>query len=138
MTREAVVLSIRLHDETPPRDLCQMRHLMSRIPDGFYPYLQALERADAAAQNPQYLEASMEKLDVARALYEQVVEEKQCVKLADLAINGRDLMDLGFPKGRMIGEVLQQLLHQVLDYPNMNQKALLLDIANRLKERMLP
>ncbi len=75
---------------------------------------------------------------MARALYEQVVEEKQCVKLADLAINGRDLMDLGFPKGRMIGEVLQQLLQQVLDYPNMNQKGLLLDIANRLKERMLP
>lgn len=71
-------------------------------------------------------------------LYEHVVEEKQCVKLADLAINGRDLIDLGFPKGRMIGEVLQQLLHQVLDYPNMNQKAFLLDIANRLKERMLP
>ena len=47
-------------------------------------------------------------------------------------------MDLGFPKGRMIGEVLQQLLQQVLDYPNMNQKGLLLDIANRLKERMLP
>lgn len=137
-TREAIVLSIRLHDETPPQDLCQMRHLMSRIPDGFYPYLQALQRADAAAQNPRYLEASMEKLDVARALYEQVVEEKQCVKLADLAINGRDLMDLGFPKGRMIGEVLQQLLQQVLDYPNMNQKGLLLDIANRLKERMLP
>ncbi|MFR8087672.1 MAG: HDIG domain-containing metalloprotein [Lachnospirales bacterium] len=137
-TREAIVLSIRLHDETPPQDLCQMRHLMSRIPDGFYPYLQALQRADAAAQNPRYLEASIKRLDAAKGLYEHVVEEKQCVKLADLAINGRDLIDLGFPKGRMIGEVLQQLLHQVLDYPNMNQKAFLLDIANRLKERMLP
>ena len=60
---------------------------------------------------------------------------KQCVKLADLAINGRDLMELGFPKGRMIGEVLRRLLQIVLDYPEMNSKSLLLRVAGQIKEQ---
>lgn len=134
-TREAVVWCIRLHDENPPKDLCEMRHLLSRIPDGFYPYLQALQYADAAAQNPAYLSESKRKLDAAGALYRQVADEKQCVKLADLAINGRDLMELGFPKGRMIGEVLRRLLQIVLDYPEMNSKSLLLRVAGQIKEQ---
>ena len=49
-TREAVVLAVEHHDDNPPQNERDMRHLLSCLPDGFYPYLQALQRADAAGR----------------------------------------------------------------------------------------
>lgn len=132
-TREAVVLAVTMHDENPPQNERDMRHLLSQLPDGFYPYLQALQRADASAQNPACLETSLMRLDTAREMYQHIIEKGQCVKLSDLAVNGRDLMEIGYPSGKEIGRVLHLLLQQVLETPEANQKELLLEVARRLQ-----
>lgn len=133
-TRDAVVRMIQYHDMQPPENERHMRHLLSQLPDGFYPYLQALQAADAAAQNPDYLPLSRQRLELAGQLYQQVIRKGQCVKLADLAVNGRDLQDIGYPRGRVIGEVLNRLLQQVLDQPEINRREILLEVAQRLRE----
>lgn len=133
-TREAVVRMVRLHDTDPPGSEREMRYLLNRLPDGFYPYLLALQAADAAAQNPQMLPLSRKKLDQAQELYQKVVREGQCVKLADLAVNGSDLQKIGYPRGRAVGEVLSRLMRQVLDRPEINQRELLLEVAQRLRK----
>ena len=134
--REAIVLAVRMHDTDPPETDVQMRQLLSVLPDGFYPYLEALQRADALAHSVQSREESLRKLERAHALYETVLERGECVKLADLAVGGRDLMEIGYPRGRMIGTVLNLLLQQVLEKPQVNNKELLLQVAAQLKEKI--
>jgi len=131
-SRKAITLLTLLHDEDMPEDENRMRHLLSELPDGMYPLLHAIQWADTQAKNPDHLPAREAQLNKAMELYQKVTSEGQCVKLAELAINGKDLIDLGFPKGKRVGEILQVLLEQVLDYPELNKKEILLGIAGQI------
>ena len=52
----------------------------------------------------------------------EVLEEKPAVSLKDLAINGKDLIDLGYQEGKVIGEILKKVLDMVIDRPELNRK----------------
>ena len=52
-----------------------------------------------------------------------------CISLGELRVSGKDLMDLGIPKGPEIGMVLHRLLDEVLKVPERNQKEVLLSLA---------
>ena len=60
-------------------------------------------------------------------LYYEIIEQSQCVSLKDLAVSGKDLIDMGMKQGHQIGEVLNELLDQVLEHPEWNKKEILLD-----------
>ena len=49
-----------------------------------------------------------------------------------LEVNGRDLIELGLAQGKQIGVLLNQLLAQVLEYPELNQKEALLVLAKQM------
>lgn len=57
----------------------------------------------------------------------------QPMDVTDLAINGHDLMqELQLAPGPILGKLLQQLLEQVLDHPELNTKDQLLQLATKL------
>ena len=60
------------------------------------------------------------------------MEQKQCLSLKELAINGKDLMTLGMKPGREIGETLEKLLLLVLENPEYNTKEYLLTQVQRI------
>jgi len=62
----------------------------------------------------------------------EILHEKPPVSLKDLAVNGKDLFELGYKEGKEIGLVLKELLNLVLEKPTLNQKELLL---NRAQEK---
>lgn len=45
-----------------------------------------------------------------------------------LKLNGRDLIELGVPRGGEIGEELNRLFYQVLDDPELNERDKLINI----------
>ena len=65
-------------------------------------------------------------------LLAEILAEESCLKIKDLAINGHDLMALGFT-GRDIGQTLQTLLDQVIDESIPNEKSALLKAAEACK-----
>ena len=70
-----------------------------------------------------------EKLEwIARVgeLYQEILKDKECLSLKDLAVTGRDLIAEGMKPGPQMGAVLQELLEVVLDQPEMNEKEKLL------------
>ena len=67
----------------------------------------------------------VERIALLRSLLEEVVEENSCLSLKDLAVNGHDLMALGF-RGKDIGETLNRLLEAVIDETVPNEKQALL------------
>jgi putative nucleotidyltransferase with HDIG domain len=66
----------------------------------------------------------IEKLDRFRALLKR--ERKHPHRLADLAVDGNDLIELGFKPGPELGHVLRDLLREVVDDPARNTRAALL------------
>ncbi|MGF6376012.1 tRNA nucleotidyltransferase (CCA-adding enzyme) [Clostridiales Family XIII bacterium PM5-7] len=62
-----------------------------------------------------------------RRILEEIQEEGQCYSLNQLAVNGRDLIQAGFPAGPKIGTILNALLDYVIVHPEENKKELLLD-----------
>lgn len=51
--------------------------------------------------------------------------------LKDLAVNGKDLIEIGYKPGKEIGEVLNNLLDSVISGENINEKEKLLEIAEQ-------
>lgn len=63
------------------------------------------------------------------------MQQKDCFTLKDLAVNGNDLIQLGYKPGKKIGTVLNQLLEMVINDKIANDKAqLTLWAINQMEE----
>ena len=71
----------------------------------------------------------MEQFPKIWGILQEIREENSCLSLKDLAVNGKDLMELGFVPGKAIGACLNHLLDLVLDEKVENQKDVLLEEA---------
>ena len=56
------------------------------------------------------------------SLQKKILEEKNCLSLKDLALDGKDLIALGMKPGKELGETLQILFDYVLENPDKNTK----------------
>ncbi|MFC1573001.1 CCA tRNA nucleotidyltransferase [Candidatus Eisenbacteria bacterium] len=65
---------------------------------------------------------------------DEVIAKDTALSVKDLAIGGRELMELGLAEGPGIGRILRALLEKVLDDPDVNTPEALLDEARALLE----
>lgn len=128
-TIDLVCHLIQYHDVEFSLKKNKMRKWMNVIGTEKMPYLFLLIKGDKLAQSMYQREEKMEKLAAAQNLYKEIVEDKECVDLKMLAVNGGDLLSVGFPKGKCMGEMLHSLLELVLENPQQNTKENLLAIA---------
>ena len=61
----------------------------------------------------------------------EVRQEDMALKVADLAITGHDLQELGIQQGPEMGNIMNHLLEKVLDDPALNEKKKLVDIVQK-------
>ena len=64
-------------------------------------------------------------------IYQDILDRGDCLSLAELAVTGGDLLEMGI-KGRRIGETLDWLLHIVFENPDLNNKETLLSMVENL------
>jgi tRNA nucleotidyltransferase/poly(A) polymerase len=89
--------------------------------------LAAHKQADLRAKKPEPWEH--EAAARLRSLLEQ--ERSQPHRLADLAVDGSDLIALGYEPGPELGRALEKLLARVVDDPSLNRRERLLAEAER-------
>lgn len=65
--------------------------------------------------------------------FNDILEKNQCYSLKGLAVNGTDLIELGIPKGKDIGNLLNELLDLVIDDELENNKEVLLNYVMNKK-----
>ncbi len=111
-------------------DVC-LRQAMADLGQEGLRNLIAVKRADVWAHSDAMAQLPLEPFDQMERMLEQILERGDCCSLKELALSGKDLLALGC-KGRQIGEILQQLLQQVLLEPARNDKAYLLQQAENL------
>ena len=100
------------------------RRLVKLGADGVRDLL-ALQRADFGSKGVGEETDVFDRIDT---LIHQILSEDACLSLKDLAVDGRDLMALGY-SGKAIGTCLSFLLEQVVDEKLPNEKDSLLAAA---------
>lgn len=88
-----------------------------------------IKYADIMAQSNYHREDKLNNLEVLKEYYKEIVDKEQCVTIKELAITGRDLIDLGMKPGPMLGATLNMLLDKVLEEPELNDKEKLIGIV---------
>ncbi len=63
----------------------------------------------------------------------EVLSRREPLTVHDLDISGYDLLSLGYPPGKEIGEVMDYLLDQVVDNPALNQRDTLITLLKNRK-----
>lgn len=102
--------------------------------DGVLKLLKVM-RADVLAQSPEY-RYRLDQIADAEKIAKNLAEQKPCLSLRELQINGRTLMDIGIPQGRKLGAVLAQLLDEVIDGVTKNTQEALTTRAREIYREM--
>ena len=125
-------LLVEWHDLPLSAEKKRVKRLMQRIKDADILRLLEIKRCDRLAHAKDFQELAPE-LTLIPSVIEEIRAEDACLSLKTLAVDGSDLMALGVPEGKKIGEMLHLLLDDVIEERLPNQKEALLQAA---KERI--
>lgn len=111
-----------------------LRRAMHKIGSDIFPLLFELRRADLEAHAEPYRIEGPKDLQKVWEAYLGIKQREECTSLKELAVNGSDLIAIGFTPGKELGEVLNQLLMAVIEEPGKNTKEVLLREAGLYKK----
>lgn len=112
-TRDAVISLVKHHDADISETEKSVKRWLGRLPPEIFERLIDLKIADNSAKTEES-KKRLQKYENIKKIMKGILEREECFSLRQLKINGSDLIALGFPKGRQIGEVLNSLLEKVI------------------------
>ncbi len=121
---------VKYHDIPIDTSRRYIRKMMSKIGYDIFRYVMLAHMADDSAKADFVLprvEIEREILDIA----EEIAAEQPCLTVKDLAVSGKDLKTLVPPSPKM-GEILKQLLSEVVEETLPNEKNALIERAKQL------
>ena len=133
--REETVLLIELHMTRLEPDKKVLRRWLSRLGRPGLDRLLTLQKADMISKGVD-VSAELPQFDQLQAVLAEIEAENACLSLKDLAVNGNDLIALGYT-GKATGAALNRLLDLVLDEQLPNKKEALLHFILQNKESQL-
>lgn len=132
-TKQKVTELVRLHDLQIESSEKAVKRVLNKIsPEMFFDLLQ-LKRADNLAQSPEYRDRQR-YYDELESMAKEIIEKEECFSLRDLAVDGNDLITIGFPQGKEIGKVLAMLLEEVIEGKLSNDREELIKKARYFKQ----
>ena len=99
-----------------------VKKLLNKSGEYIFSLLSDIQRADALAQNPMELQEKLDRIDAVEVIAKKIISSGLCFQIKDLALNGKDLINLGVPQGKKVGEVLEMLLEKVIEEKCENTK----------------
>lgn len=132
-TIERVCKLSRLHDQEILPEPKYVRRALNKMGEEIFVLLFDVKRADILAQSMYKREEKLERLENLKLQFDQIKASEQCFCLRDLAVSGKDLIEIGVKPGPDLGKRLNELLELVIDEPELNTKEKLISIA---KERI--
>lgn len=128
--RNHIVKLVRYHDMPITADRKLVKRLLSKHGEEAALQLIELHKADTMGQSA-ICKHRISIFEEVSQIVHEILQEESCFSLRDLAVNGHDMVTLGF-RGPAIGRVLQECLDAVLDerIPN-EHEALMTFVKNR-------
>ena len=131
-TREKVVELVYYHDATFEVGKKYIKRWLNTIGEDQFRRLLEVRRADIKGQKENVDKCRLIKIDNIEKLLDEVVKDNECFSLKDLAVNGDDLINIGYKPGKRIGNTLNTLLQNVMDGDIDNSKEELLNMARKM------
>ncbi len=133
-TVQMVTQLIRFHERRYDGCRRTLRRLVSKAGVDVMPYLFLLQEADVRAQSDYKREEKLARIEEGRRMYEEIRREKDPVSIRELAVDGKDLLEMGVRPGPEVGRILNELLELVIEDPQKNERKLLLpEVQKRIK-----
>lgn len=120
------------HDATFTVERKSVKRWLNKLGEEQFRRLLRIRIADIKAQTSDFERERIQKITDIQMLLDDVLQEKECFTLKELAINGKDLIQYGVPEGKTIGTVLNTLLTMVIDGEISNDKDSLLQMTELL------
>jgi tRNA nucleotidyltransferase (CCA-adding enzyme) len=136
-TIDKVLMLIKYHDAEFSINKPFIRRMLNKMGVELFKDLLQVRKADIFAQQPMFYSERFSKIMNIEILLEKVLVEEHAFSIKHLAIDGNDLINLGFKQGKIIGDTLVKLLDMVMENPEMNTKEILIEMAiNKIKIEM--
>lgn len=132
--RDIAVL-VENHDVRIEPSLPAVKRMMSRTGEVLFEKLLKLQLADNMAKNPAHFPEKKARIDSVYRIYKEILAERQPYLISHLAVNGKDLIRIGYRPGREIGDTLKRLIDEVIINPSLNNREYLLKAAKEYKKR---
>ena len=126
-TAYMVTTLVRYHDVRILPESKDVRRWLSRIGEEALRALIEVKRADKLAQAEIFRQPAQDTLDIISKKIDEIITQQGCFSLKTLAVDGSDLIALGIPEGKQIGESLSRLLDMVIDEKLPNDRECLLE-----------
>ncbi len=91
-----------------------------------------IREADIRGQNPVFLEEGLEQNKAGMELFRKIISENTCFGIKDLAIDGKNLLELGIESSPVMGKIINTILDEVMDDKLPNDKDTLIERAKQL------
>lgn len=135
LTKSQVLDLVYYHDMDTISTQKSIRRWLNRIGEERFSQLIKVRIADIEAQAPNDRKKRVDQCYNAYRMMLDVLKARQCFSLKDLAVNGKDILECGVQEGRMVGDILQYILNQVIDGKLPNQRDELLRAIYRYVEQ---
>ncbi|MCD8348621.1 MAG: HD domain-containing protein [Lachnospiraceae bacterium] len=132
-TTDKVCILVRNHSRYPKLNAFDVRRTAYEIGGSelFEQFLQ-VKRSDVLAQHPDVIEQKLDYLKEVEHIWLDVKLHGDCLSMKELAISGSDLLADGRKPGPALGTLLRELLYDVLEFPEHNNKSYLLARSREL------
>ncbi|MCX7714983.1 MAG: HD domain-containing protein [Clostridia bacterium] len=131
----AICILVENHDVRIDPSAPAVKRMMARTGEELFDKLLALQEADSKAKNPNFLAEKLERINNIRYIYKNILAENQPYLISSLAVNGKDLLKIGYKPGRELGDALRILLDDVVINPELNNREYLIKRAKILKKK---
>ena len=119
---------IHYHDVTFTVNKSFVKRMLNKIGEEQFRRLLLLRKCDLHGQKADY--ERLIKPSEITVILNDIIIENECFKLKDLDVNGNDLIKHGIPEGKIIGNILNELLVMVIDGEIANEKDKLLEMTD--------
>lgn len=135
-TLNTVCNLVRNHSWYPQLSAKDVRFCAYQMGPELFDSFLLVKRADIKAHHPDVVEQKLAYLKEVERIWHDVQMHGDCMSLKELKLTGRDLIADGMQPGHAMGELLQKLLEEVLEFPERNTPEYLLARSRELREEM--
>ena len=135
-TMDRVSNLVKYHDDRYEPSPSVIRRAINRVGEEDFPLLFDIRYADTMAQSTYMRREKLDLIEKTRQVYQQIIDNRDCVSLKSLAVNGKDLISLGIKPSKQMGDILKAMLEDVLEDPSRNSKEYLLE-PERLRNKYM-
>lgn len=128
-----ITILIENHDVRIDPSMPNVKRIMARTGEELFEELLLLQKADACAKNPIFLQEKIERIDETRAIYRRILAENHPYLVSQLLIGRKELRKIGVKQGHELSDILKILLDEVIINPKLNNSEYLIKEAKRLK-----